>query len=269
MFGPYSWQSGLRGSLEQMTTAMGHTPGSFSYRGLTQGLPMGYGRFISSGLVALSLATNLGMPYMGAAEFKEHCGSTEALTTWAERGYHPRGTPTWTDPYLATASQPLMAIAEVDHHNGATGDDPARVTPSQPRMIITEQRAAVVIQRRYRGTHSSSPPVASPTRKPSPSPWRITRETQVNDPYLRRVISSLEAKPRELESWAIPRRAIARVHRQNYLMRDGVVNFLDGEGERKLVPSTHRQVLLTATHTSPQTGGHRGVKALYRQLAER
>ena len=52
-------------------------------------------------------------------------------------------------------------------------------------------------------------------------------------------------------------------------MRDGVVHFLDGEGERKLVPSTHRRALLTATHTSPQTGGHRGAKALYRQLAER
>ena len=170
MFGPYSWQSGLRGSLEQLTTAMGHTPGSFSYRGLTQGLPMGYGRFISSGLVALSLAANLGMPYMGAAEFKDQCGSTEALTTWAERGYHPRGTLTWIDPDLATASQPLMAIAEVDHPNGATGDDPARVTPSQPRMIITERRAAVVIQRRYRGTHSSSPPVASPTKSQAPLP---------------------------------------------------------------------------------------------------
>ena len=141
---------------------------------------------------------------MGAAEFKEQCGSTEVLTTWAERGYHPRGTPTWIDPDLAAASQPLMAIAEMDHPQGATGDDPARAATSQPLMIITEQRAAVLLQHRYRDTHSSQPPIASPARRPSPSPWRITRETQVNDPYLRRVISSLEAKPLELESWAIP-----------------------------------------------------------------
>ena len=230
---------------------------------------MGYGRFISSGLVALSLAANLEMPYMGAAEFKDQCGSTDALTTWAEKGYHPRGTLTWIDPDLAAASQPLMTIAEVDHNSGGARDDPTRVNPSQPLMIITEQRAAIVLQRRYRGSHSSSPPAASTTKKPRPSPWLITRETQVNDPYLRRVISSLEAKPRELAAWAIPRRAIARIHRQNYLMRHGVVYFLDGEGERKLVPSTLRQALLTATHTSPQTGGHRGAKALYRQLTGR
>ena len=74
MFGPYSWQSGLRGSLEQMTTAMGHAPGSFSYRGLTQGLPVGYGRFISSGLVALSLATNLGMPLWAQLSSKSNAG---------------------------------------------------------------------------------------------------------------------------------------------------------------------------------------------------
>ena len=129
----------------------------------------------------------------------------------AEEGYHPQGTPTWVDPALTATSQPLM--------------------------VITEQQAAVLLQRQYRCTHESRPAVATPTRRPSLSPWQITREVQMNDPYLRRVISSLEAKPVELESWAIPRRAIARVHRQNYLMRDGVVHFLDGEGEHKLVPS--------------------------------
>ena len=170
-----------------MTTAMGYTPGSFSCRGLTQGLPVGYGRFIGSSLVALSLRQNLGMPYMSSSEFKEQWGTAEALTAWAEKGYHPRGTPTWVDPDLAANSQPLM--------------------------VITEQQAAVLLQRQYRCTHESLPAVATPTRKPSLSPWQVTREVQMKDPYLRRIISSLEAKPVELESWAIPRRAIARVHR--------------------------------------------------------
>ena len=127
--------------------------------------------------------------------------------------------------------------------------DPDLSAISHPLMAINEHQAAVLLQRRYRDTHESKLTIPKPTRKPNPSPWQISREVQIKEPYLRRIISSLEAKAVELESWAIPRRAIARVHRQNYLMREGVVHYLDGEGERKLVPSTYRRALLLATHT--------------------
>eukprot|EP00965_Chrysotila_dentata_P002140 70330-Pleurochrysis_carterae.AAC.1 len=41
---------------------MGFDPGSFTYRGLTQGLPVNYGRWICGQLVAMSLRANHGLP---------------------------------------------------------------------------------------------------------------------------------------------------------------------------------------------------------------
>ena len=55
-----------------MTQAMGYDAGSFTYRGLIQGLPEGYGRLVGASLVALSLNRNLGMPYMTSLEFAGH-----------------------------------------------------------------------------------------------------------------------------------------------------------------------------------------------------
>ena len=53
MYAPYSWQSTSRGTLDELHHAMGFAPGSFTYRGLTQGLPSGYGQLIASQLTAL------------------------------------------------------------------------------------------------------------------------------------------------------------------------------------------------------------------------
>ena len=44
MYGPYSWPHSTRGSLAEVIEAMGFETGAFSYRGLSQGLPLGYGR---------------------------------------------------------------------------------------------------------------------------------------------------------------------------------------------------------------------------------
>ena len=52
-------------------------------------------------------------------------------------------------------------------------------------------------------------------------------------------------------------------------MHEGIVHYLHGDGERTVVLMAKRRALMVAMHTSPQTGGHRGAKVLYRQLAER
>eukprot|EP00965_Chrysotila_dentata_P136808 4524673-Pleurochrysis_carterae.AAC.1 len=45
MHGPYSWRRAYRGSTDDSHFAMGYEPGSFTYCGLTQGLPVSYGRW--------------------------------------------------------------------------------------------------------------------------------------------------------------------------------------------------------------------------------
>eukprot|EP00965_Chrysotila_dentata_P068321 2259325-Pleurochrysis_carterae.AAC.1 len=41
---------------------MGYEPGSFTYRGLTQGLPVSYGRWVCSQLVAAFMRLNHDLP---------------------------------------------------------------------------------------------------------------------------------------------------------------------------------------------------------------
>eukprot|EP00965_Chrysotila_dentata_P186404 6154834-Pleurochrysis_carterae.AAC.1 len=39
MYGPYTWHRSSRGKPDELHWAIGFDPGSFTYRGLTQGLP--------------------------------------------------------------------------------------------------------------------------------------------------------------------------------------------------------------------------------------
>ena len=54
MYTPYSRRSARHGSMDELHDAMGFPSGSFSYQGLVQGLPSGYGIHIASLLASLS-----------------------------------------------------------------------------------------------------------------------------------------------------------------------------------------------------------------------
>eukprot|EP00965_Chrysotila_dentata_P055404 1838230-Pleurochrysis_carterae.AAC.1 len=62
MYDPYSWLRAFRGSMDDLHFAMGFEPGNFTYRGLTQGLPVSHGRWVCSQLIAASIRLNFDLP---------------------------------------------------------------------------------------------------------------------------------------------------------------------------------------------------------------
>eukprot|EP00965_Chrysotila_dentata_P242018 6204643-Pleurochrysis_carterae.AAC.1 len=61
---------------------MGFDPGSFTYRGLTQGLPVNYGRWIFSQLEAMSLRANYGLPSISRRDAMHNALLNERLWHW-------------------------------------------------------------------------------------------------------------------------------------------------------------------------------------------
>ena len=87
MYAPYSRRSARHGSMDDLHDAMGFPAGSFTYRGLVQGIPSGYGIHITSLLASLSMYHNYGMPMF---EYDEALGDTNKsmlLTHWSVYGY--------------------------------------------------------------------------------------------------------------------------------------------------------------------------------------
>jgi hypothetical protein len=85
MYGLYSRYQKSRGTMEELHQAMGFDYPTFSYDGLVQALPAGYGRYLAGQMVAHCMSANVGMPLVRADE-----GSFEEevmLDHWAEVGY--------------------------------------------------------------------------------------------------------------------------------------------------------------------------------------
>eukprot|EP00965_Chrysotila_dentata_P074350 2456416-Pleurochrysis_carterae.AAC.1 len=65
---------------------MGCEPGSFTYRGLTQGLPVSYGRWVCSQLVAAFMRLNHDLPLFTREELHRNPLLNERLTRWEMNG---------------------------------------------------------------------------------------------------------------------------------------------------------------------------------------
>eukprot|EP00965_Chrysotila_dentata_P102516 3384327-Pleurochrysis_carterae.AAC.2 len=61
---------------------MGYEPGSFTYCGLTQGLPVSYGRWVCSQLVAAFLRLNHDLPLFAREESRRNPLLNKRLAQW-------------------------------------------------------------------------------------------------------------------------------------------------------------------------------------------
>eukprot|EP00965_Chrysotila_dentata_P055287 1834809-Pleurochrysis_carterae.AAC.1 len=61
---------------------MGFDPGSSSYRGMTQGLPVNYGRLMCGQLIAVSLRANYGLPSISRRGAMHNALLNERLWHW-------------------------------------------------------------------------------------------------------------------------------------------------------------------------------------------
>ena len=174
MYGPYSWSRGFRGTLAQVTTAMGFEEGPFSYRGLTQGIPKGYGRLITSLLTAVSLHRNEGMPMISKATASADPSQAELLSRWSHHG--------WSRARLWPTTQ-AIAEAELDSALTAYAARGSRASrrPRPPVPLLPERDAARRIQRWVRRQQATTlslglpvpAPVAGTVEEPNSTPWEV------------------------------------------------------------------------------------------------
>eukprot|EP00965_Chrysotila_dentata_P088507 2922451-Pleurochrysis_carterae.AAC.1 len=82
MYGPYSWHRAFRGSTDYLHFAMGFEPGNFTYRGLTQRLPISYGRWVCSQHIAASMRLNFDLPLSSREELCRNPLLNERVIQW-------------------------------------------------------------------------------------------------------------------------------------------------------------------------------------------
>eukprot|EP00965_Chrysotila_dentata_P083791 2765843-Pleurochrysis_carterae.AAC.2 len=82
MYGPYSWHRAFRSSTDDLHFAMGSEPGNFTYRGLTQGRPVNYGRWVCSQLIAASMRLNFDIPLFSRDELHRNPLLNERVVQW-------------------------------------------------------------------------------------------------------------------------------------------------------------------------------------------
>eukprot|EP00965_Chrysotila_dentata_P254718 6211974-Pleurochrysis_carterae.AAC.4 len=82
---PYSWHRDFRGSTDDLHFAMGFELGNFTCRGLTQGLPLSYGRWVcTSQLFAASMRLNFDLPLFSREELHRNPLLNERVLTSQE-----------------------------------------------------------------------------------------------------------------------------------------------------------------------------------------
>ena len=85
MWGVYSRRLESRGSYDDWHDALGHTPGTFSRKGISGVLPVGYGRYLASQMVACVLHDRYGTPVFSPKSISTE--QNEMLDLWAVEGY--------------------------------------------------------------------------------------------------------------------------------------------------------------------------------------
>eukprot|EP00965_Chrysotila_dentata_P211314 6186395-Pleurochrysis_carterae.AAC.6 len=87
MYGPYSWHRSFRGKPAELHWAMGFDPGSFTYRGLTQGLLVNYSPRILSPLVLMPLRANHGLHSISREDAIHNALLNERRWQWETREF--------------------------------------------------------------------------------------------------------------------------------------------------------------------------------------
>eukprot|EP00965_Chrysotila_dentata_P147074 4855951-Pleurochrysis_carterae.AAC.3 len=82
MYGPYSWHRAFRGSTGDLHFAVGFEPGSFTYRGLTQELPVSYGCWVCSQLIATSMRLYFDLLLFSREELPRNPLLNERVVQW-------------------------------------------------------------------------------------------------------------------------------------------------------------------------------------------
>ena len=232
MYGLYSRQSRRRGTLDELSRAMGHTDGMFSYADLVQSVPSEYGRLVSAQLVAGSLLQNFDMPVL--SQRMAEPGYRDRLRRWAVSGYkHVAGLDSdWSSP-TAAAPRP---------HLGQNADS------SSHAAYATDVEAIG----------------ATTTRD---GPWSLRPEHQRHDPETRLIIDSLLMREDEVSKQTTARALQVARHRRDFELNDHdfLTQFVDGGRPKIVVPMRFRRRLLFAYHVLPEHA-HLGAETLYRRL---
>eukprot|EP00965_Chrysotila_dentata_P233669 6199722-Pleurochrysis_carterae.AAC.4 len=82
LYGPCSWRHSSRGTADELHWPVSSDHGSFTYRGLTQGLPVNYGRWMLSQLIVTSLRANYGLPSIFRRDAMLNALLNERLWHW-------------------------------------------------------------------------------------------------------------------------------------------------------------------------------------------
>ena len=87
MYGVYSRPYAARGSADEWHAALGVPAHTYSVHGLSQALPIGYGRLLSCQMIARALERTLDIPYYSPSDMSPTAHA--ALDKWASIGYQP------------------------------------------------------------------------------------------------------------------------------------------------------------------------------------
>ena len=259
MFGAYSWQSTRRGSVEEITKAMGFTPGTFSYHGLKDALPLGYGRFLAARCTATYLLHNATVPVHSRAELMSDPQALLHLRHLEKEGV---SLPQTFHRSRREVCFLLPAIPDTDCSALPSGGEGDSALPSHNE---TEPGPA---GRKARPTlEPPSPSSHTACDAPSdPMPWKISLADQLMDPRLLTIHESVTATASSCETWPTQRRLLAQRHRRQYTLSAGVLCHVSVWGYLIMVPHQRRFELLHVFHTKLDHGGHRGGGSLYRSL---
>ena len=225
MYGVYSRPYHGRGTADEWHGAIGATPRTYSLSGLANALPVGYGRILSSQMIAQLLHRSLGSPVYNPCTASPE--ETATLSRWATYGYTPVGAYNFLG-----AVEPSEDILVVSPRANEEPPAPARLFDAG-------------------GNEVHLPDVASNT------PFRVTVEDQTADPDCRAVITAMKkAAGSHLSNfWSVDEDGLLR--RRWYDSR--------GDARMSTyVPQSHRGVLLAQYHYSNHRG-HRALLKDLRQ----
>ena len=259
MYGVYSRPYAARGTIDEWHGALGHNLGTFSEAGIRGALPIGYGRLLSSQMIAHSLHRQFGCPVMRPAERDQH--EQEALESWACNGYHPL-----SEMHFLGQLAPDTALGQLDSMLLAKDDSPPQTSaaPRRAPYTINTDDAARNLQEAFDSAPTPFTEAAPAfgdelcddvvTDGISVNPYVVTREHQLADPIGARLIALIENSKSAGPLWELINGVL---HRRGF----------DTLGEAALqvyVPANGRPALLGQYHYA----NHRGHKKLLPELSK-
>ena len=257
MYGVYSRPYHARGTIDEWHGAIGSLPGTYTGRGIANALPLGYGRYLTSQMVAHAMSRTYHMPVWTPKDIA--CDDTQkaALRLWSERGYQVISRLNSIEDIEPDLTPPLRLLS----FDEDTSEWLRPVFDNMPEPMAEDETVD--------------------------SPYVITREDQMRDPMWKPLMLKLEAaerKPAEGEADATTAEALStvapRVKRGKqapktlvtslYRLSGGLLyrirySGLDGGPELKLCVPEHLRTKLMAQYHYVH---HRGPRQLESQLRQ-